>query len=138
MYKNLYGRLLRDPDKYFNPHKAMEKQIADLIVVLSGPQWIDFSNPRNQIVAKFFSNIDYSEGSSKKFFHQLLLSTELDIRIHSRSHADSPKRKLLSQLPPCIAWDLAVSRKWRECIRIEKHRAENGSNQGKYHAISLL
>jgi len=47
--KNLYKNLLKDPDKYMNPHKAMEQQIADLIIVLSRPEWIDFSKPENQV-----------------------------------------------------------------------------------------
>jgi hypothetical protein len=121
MYKNLYKNLLRDPDKYLNPHKAMEKQIADLIVVLSRPEWTDFSKPENQVVAKFFANATYTDhGRYKTFFHQLLLSMELDLRINSKHHVAWAKEKLLSQLPPCIAWDLALARKWRECMTIEK------------------
>jgi hypothetical protein len=129
MYKNLYKKFLKDPDRYFSPHKAMEKQIADLIIVLSGPQWIDFSDPRNQIVAKFFANAD--DRRYKTFFHQLVLSIELDVRIHSRNHADLPKQKLLAQLPPCIAWGLALARKWRECIGIEKYEEKANSKQSK-------
>lgn len=132
LYKSLYRKFLKDPDRIFNPHKAMEKQIADLIVVLSGPQWIDFSDPRNQVVAKFFDKVSFAEeGRYKQYLHQLVLSIELDLRIQSKSHADFPKRKLLSQLPPCIAWGLALSRKWRECIRIEKIKKDNSSEMGK-------
>lgn len=123
MYKNLYKNLLRDPDKYLNPHKAMEKQIADLIVVLSRPEWTDFSRPENQVVAKFFANATYTDhGRYKTFFHQLLLSMELDLRINSKHHVAWAKEKLLGQLPPRIAWDLALARKWRECMTIEKFR----------------
>ena len=132
MYKNLYKVLLKDPDRFLGPHKAMEKQIADLIIILSGPQWIDFSDPRNHVVAKFFAGASYAEEARyKKFFHQLLLSIELDVRINSKYHAEAPKRKLLSQLPPCIAWDLALSRKWRECISIKRPRMHNGPEQSK-------
>jgi hypothetical protein len=130
MYKNLYKRFLKDPDRYFSPHKAMEKQIADLIIVLSGPQWIDFSDPRNQIVAKFFNNADGRR--YKTFFYQLVLSIELDVRIHSKNHADLPKQKLLAQLPPCIAWDLALARKWRECMSIKKYKEGSDSKQSNY------
>jgi hypothetical protein len=123
MYKNLYKNLLRDPDKYTKPHKGMETQIADLITVLSRAEWIDFSQPENQVVAKFFANAtDTDHGRYKTFFHQLLLSMELDCRIHSKHHADWAKEKLLSQLPPCIAWDLALARKWHECMTIEKFK----------------
>ena len=80
-----------------NPHKAMEQQIADLIIVLSRPEWIDFSKPENQVVAKFFSNATYTDhGRYQAFFHQLLLSMELDLRIHSKNHADWVKEKVSS------------------------------------------
>jgi hypothetical protein len=132
MYKNLYKVLLKDPERFLGPHKAMEKQIADLITILSGPQWIDFSDPRNHVVAKFFAGAGYAdEVRYKKFFHQLLLSIELDLRINSKYHAETPKQKLLSQLPPCIAWNLALSRKWRECISIKRSRVHNGPEQSK-------
>jgi hypothetical protein len=130
MYKNLYKNLLKDPDRYFSPHKAMEKQIADLIIVLSRPEWIDFSRPENQVVAKYFANATYTDqGRYKAFFHQLLLSTELDLRIHSKHHADWAKEKLLSQLPPCIAWDLALARKWRDCMTIERFKTGGDPEQ---------
>lgn len=133
MYKNLYKNLLRDPERSQNPHKAMEKQIADLIIVLSRPEWIDFSRPENQVVAKFFANATYTDrGRYKAFFHQLLLSTELDLRINSKHHAAIPKGKLLTQLPPCISWDLAVSRKWRECMAIEKFNTGGDPKQSEY------
>ncbi|KUJ08572.1 uncharacterized protein LY89DRAFT_725027 [Mollisia scopiformis] len=129
MYKNLYKNLLRDPDRIIAPHKAMEKQIADLIVVLSRREWVDFSKQENQVVAKFFANAVYTDGGRyKKFFHQLLLSMELDIRIHSKQHTDAAKERLLAQLPPCIAWDLALARKWRECMKIEKYKTGDDSN----------
>ncbi|TVY25914.1 hypothetical protein LHYA1_G005244 [Lachnellula hyalina] len=134
MYKNLYKNFLRDPDKSRNPHRGMEQQIADLIVVLTRRQWIDFSLPGNQVVAKFFANATYTDnGGYKTFFHQLLLSLELDFRIHSKRHAEWAKEKLLSQLPPCIAWDLALARKWRECMSIEKFKIGSDPEQIRFH-----
>jgi hypothetical protein len=135
MYKNLYKTLLRDPDRIRSPHKGMERQIADLITVLSRPEWIDFSLPGNQVVAKFFANATYTDnGGYKTFFHQLLLSLELDFRIHSKHHAEWAKEKLLSQLPPCIAWDLALARKWRECMSIEKFHIGSDPEQSRSHS----
>jgi hypothetical protein len=132
MYKNLYKNLLKDPERYTNPHKGMEKQIADLIIVLSRPGWTDFSRPENQVVAKFFANATYTDhGRYKTFFHQLLLSMELDLRINSKHHSEWAKEKLLSQLPPCIAYDLALARKWRECITIEKFKTSGESDQSR-------
>lgn len=122
MYKNLYRRLLRDPDKYLGPHRTLDKQITDLIMVLSRPDWIDFTNTRNQVATKFI--FDTSEANTKtyhKFFHQLLLSVELDARINSKHHMTEAKEKLLTQIPPTIQWDLALARRWRENIRIENY-----------------
>ncbi|KAH8820451.1 VTC domain-containing protein [Xylogone sp. PMI_703] len=137
MYRNLYKVLLKDPDKNTTPHKAMEMQITDLILVLSRPDWIDFSRPENQVVAKFFANPSYTEqGRYKLFFHQLLLSMELYHRIQSKKHADWAKEKLLTQLPSRIAWDLALARRWHECISIEQFESERGVNQLRFHLLS--
>ncbi|KAG9244245.1 VTC domain-containing protein [Calycina marina] len=134
MYKNLYKNLLKDPDKYRDPHRAMEQQIADLIIVLSQAEWIDFSKPENQVVAKFFSNATYTDqGRYEAFFHQLLLSTELDLRIHSKKHPAWVKEKILAQLPPAVAWDLALARRWHECISIEKYKTGGDPQQIKFH-----
>lgn len=130
MYKNLYSNLLKDPEKYCSPHKSMEKQITDLIMVLSRKDWIDFSQHGNQVVAKFFTDSSYTDdGRYKLFFHQLLLSMELYLRIHSKQHGKEPKEKLLAQLPPRIAWDLALARRWRECMTIEKFNTAGKASQ---------
>ncbi|PQE24723.1 VTC domain-containing protein [Rutstroemia sp. NJR-2017a WRK4] len=119
MYKNLYKTLLKDPDRLLSPHKGMERQIADLITVLSRHEWIDFSKPHNQIVAKFFVSEDIEEEKLRLFLLQVLLSIELDWRIHSKHHSEDAKARLLLQLPPWIAWDLALARKWRDCIGLD-------------------
>lgn len=123
MYKNLYRRFLKDPDRVLSPHKTLDKQITDLILVLSRPEhWIDFSQPKNQIVTRFiFDTAHVNHEQYLKFFHQLLLSMELDLRIHSREHSEWAKEKLLEQLPPSIKWNLALSRRWRENVRIEAY-----------------
>lgn len=122
MYRNLYKRLLRDPDKLLRPHKSMDRQITDLIMVLSGPGWIDFTLPRNQIVTRFIFETDHTNHQQYvKFFHQLLLSLELDLRINSSLHNDWAKEKLLGQIPPKLQWNLALSRRWRDNVRIEDY-----------------
>jgi hypothetical protein len=111
----------QDPEQYSDhPHATTEQQIVDLITVLTHPSWIDFSNQKNQVVAKFFDSPD--QHKKQEFFHQLLLSVELYLRIHSRKHADKAKRKLILQLPPMIAWDLAVAQRWLENMSIKKTR----------------
>ncbi|KHE80471.1 hypothetical protein GE21DRAFT_1218228 [Neurospora crassa] len=121
MYKNLYRRLLRDPDKYLSPHKTLDKQITDLIMVLSRPDWIDFTLPKNQVATKFiYDNSLANAPTYHKFFHQLLLSVELDLRINSGLHLAEAKEKLVAQIPPSIQWNLALARRWRENIRVDR------------------
>lgn len=124
MYRYLYATLIEDPDKFTSDaHFAIEQQIADLITVLTNPRWIDFSLPKNQVVAKFFDSPD--QVRKQDFFHQLLLSVELHLRIHSREHTDKAKRKLIMQLPPIITWDLAVAQRWLENMSITKTRTSS-------------
>ncbi|KAF2471380.1 uncharacterized protein BDR25DRAFT_26361 [Lindgomyces ingoldianus] len=126
LYRYLYSTLIEDPDRFGNPHYRMEQQITDLITVLTHPSWIDFSNPKNQVVAKFFDSPD--QHRKQDFFHQLLLSVELYLRIHSSGHLDKAKRKLILQLPPTIAWDLAVAQRWLENMTITKSRTSQNQS----------
>lgn len=131
LYKILYKRILRDPDRIMHPHKTLDKQITDLILVLSRPDWIDFTNPRNQVVTRFiFDHLQDAESEHpghnaefqeqyRKFFHQLLLSLELEMRIQSEQHGEWAKEKLLMQIPPRIQWGLALARRWRQNVRVD-------------------
>lgn len=120
LYRILYKRILRDPDKILSPHKTLDRQITDLILVLSRPDWIDFTNPRNQVATRFvFDNGGGNDEQYRSFFHQLLLSLELDMRIQSRQHGDWAKEKLLQQIPPTIQWNLALARRWQEYVRVD-------------------
>ncbi|KAI2485166.1 hypothetical protein Ptr902_04106 [Pyrenophora tritici-repentis] len=125
LYHYLYGTLIEDPERYDEErrHIGIEQQITDLITVLSDPQWIDFSLPKNQVVAKFFDSDD--QRKKQDFFHQLLLSVELYLRIHSKNHTDKAKRKLIMHLPPRITWDLAVAQRWLENMEITKTRTSS-------------
>ncbi|KAI0974846.1 hypothetical protein F4678DRAFT_457962 [Xylaria arbuscula] len=124
MYQQLYKRFLRNPDKASNPHKRMEQQIMDLVVCLSGPDWIDFTNPKNQVVTKFiYDTSPENHEQYLKFFYQVLLSLELELRINSRLHTDWAKERLMGQIPPKIQWNLALARRWRDNIRIEEYGA---------------
>ncbi|KAL3959830.1 hypothetical protein ACCO45_004947 [Purpureocillium lilacinum] len=101
LYKILYRRILRDPDRMFSPHRTLDKQITDLILVLSRGE-------------------GGREDRYRTFFHQLLLSLELELRIHSAQHGDWAKEKLLQQIPPTIQWSLALARRWREYVRVDE------------------
>lgn len=122
LYKILYKRILKDPDRMLSPHKTMERQITDLILVLSRADWIDFTESKNQIVTRsIFDATRDNMAHYHKFYHQLLLSLELELRIHSKQHNDRAKEKLLSQIPPTIQWNLALARRWKEFIRIDAY-----------------
>jgi hypothetical protein len=122
MYRTLYRRFLRDPDRGAGTaHRTLDRQITDLILVLSRPgHWIDFSDLRNQVAARFiFDTTPDNKERYTRFCHQLLLSLELEIRIQARTHGEWAKEKLLAQLPPTIRWDLALAKRWRENVRVE-------------------
>lgn len=123
LYRSLYKRFLRDPDKLLSPHKTLDKQMTDLIMALSRPDWIDYTEPKNQVVTRFIFDRSTEENREQyhKFFHQLLLSVELELRIQSRHHDDWAKEKLLQQMPPTIKWNLALARRWRENVRVEAY-----------------
>ncbi|KAJ3577126.1 hypothetical protein NPX13_g3439 [Xylaria arbuscula] len=124
MYQQLYKRFLRDPEKTTSPHKRVEQQITDLVVCLSSPDWIDFTNPKNQVVTKFiYDTSPDNHNQYLKFFYQVLLSLELELRINSRLHTDWAKERLMGQIPPKIQWNLALARRWRDNIRIEDYGA---------------
>ncbi|CAK7209302.1 hypothetical protein SCUCBS95973_000393 [Sporothrix curviconia] len=101
----------------------MDRQITDLIMVLSRPDyWIDFTIPRNQVVTRFIFDTSHANHDQyERFFHQLLLSIELDLRISSRYHSDWAKEKLLQQLPPSLQWNLALARRWKDNIRVDAY-----------------
>ncbi|KAI1149374.1 hypothetical protein F4825DRAFT_464189 [Nemania diffusa] len=124
MYQQLYKRFLRDPEKSSNPHKGMEQQILDLVMCLSGLDWIDFTSPKNQVVTRFiYDTSPANHQQYRKFFYQLLLSLELELRINSRLHTDWAKERFMLQVPPKIQWNLALARRWRDNIRIEEYGA---------------
>jgi hypothetical protein len=125
-YRFLYEKLIEDPEAETDPHYSRAMQIADLLTVLSNPEWINFGLPRNQVVAKYFNSHD--EKIKRKFFHQLLLATELYLRIENPDHEEEAKSALLGSLPPKVAWDLALARRWLEHMSIERvHLSETQS-----------
>ena len=117
-YRFLYTKLIEDPEADTNPHYDRALQIADLLTVLSNLDWIDFSQPGNQVVAKYFDS--EVEKIKRKFFHQLLLAVELHLRIESPDHEPAAKSEVLERLPPKVAWDLALAKRWLDHMEIER------------------
>lgn len=89
--------------------------------------WIDFTNPRNQVVTKYiYDTSPANYDACTRFFYQLLLGLELELRINSPRHEAAAKERLMAQIPPRIQYDMALARRWRDYIRIEHwgHTAE--------------
>lgn len=128
LYHELYANLLYDGiQRADDPHRfEMSRQVYDLIDVLARPEWIDFSRPENQIVPEFFYRDD--SAGNNKFFHQLLLSLELFLRITSRS----PLNDSLGQRhswPVKVRYDLVLAQRWLENVEIESPGAANPAAQ---------
>lgn len=134
LYNSLYGKLINDPEEHTDPHYGLERQMADLITILSNSEWTDFSKEKNHVVAKFFDSQD--RGRKKHFFHQLLLSVELYLRIHASQHHESAVRQLLLSLPPKIGWDMAIAQRWLENMSISRLH-DKSSDKGKSFSFDL-
>ncbi|KAK4999286.1 hypothetical protein LTR66_001650 [Elasticomyces elasticus] len=120
----LYNALIEQPDKN-QPHHNMELQMTNLATVLSNTElWTDFSLERNQVLAGFYDSSD--DNARKRFFRQLLLAIELFLRIHLPEHTEEARSRLTSQLPPKVAWDVAIAQRWLENMHVSKTRHTNG------------
>jgi hypothetical protein len=114
-YDALYGSALIDPEAETNPHYEIEAQIVDLIGALSVPdRWIDFSDSRHQVFAKFANSKD--GGRRNQFLLQLLLAMELHLRIHLQSPTD--RSRTLAALSAKVAWDVILARRWLENVSV--------------------
>ncbi|CAF9931154.1 hypothetical protein IMSHALPRED_008545 [Imshaugia aleurites] len=78
-----------------------------LIAALSNPGWIDFREPTSQVLANYYDTEDVDV--EKLFWHQLLLSVELDLRLRA---AEDQEHSMISHVPEKVAWDLALSKVW--------------------------
>ncbi|KAL7268906.1 hypothetical protein RUND412_008451 [Rhizina undulata] len=118
LHHHLYEYLLYDNHKYDYPHgkSSYDAQIADLVAALCRPSWVDFSLPENQTIARFLS--DPNPAVHNGFFHQLLLSIELYLRINAR-HRANVAMKRLGDIPDKIRWDLMMAQRWLENVEME-------------------
>lgn len=129
LHNHLYDHLLHDNHKYDYPdgiQPSLDNQISDLVAALCRPSWVDFSLPENQTVAKFLNNPD--PGISNSFFHQLLLATELHLRVKC---SKSLHGKPLTDIPEKIRWDLMLAQRWLENVEIEPPRKVKGRGEQK-------
>ena len=78
-----------------------------LIAALSNPFWIDFGDPTSHVLADYYDTEDVEV--EKHFWHQLLLSVELDLRLRA---AGDQEQTMLSHVPKKVAWNIALSKVW--------------------------
>lgn len=121
----LYGELLQDSDS--DPDNGtLDRDIDVLSSMLDSPVWIDFSDPKEQSVAKYHLG-DESESATELFFHQVLLSAELDRRIHlCAAGAGHSTGHMLSALPRKVAWAVAMSRRFFQNLAFEDVKDATG------------
>ena len=104
----------------------MSRQIADLIDVLSRDNWVDYSQPENQIVPEFFFR-DETSGNNN-FFHQLVFSLELFLRIDCPTELN-PAPGVQPAMPVKVQYDLVLAQRWLENVEIEKTKPSKTAPQ---------
>ena len=96
----------------------LSKQIAVLIAVLDTPRWIDFSKLESQNIAAHYNNED--PGVIQLFYHQLVLSIELHLRIERGDFDDVEKTHFLTLLPDRVAWSIALAKVWLSNVTLRE------------------
>lgn len=126
----IYKRFIRDPDSKMRSHgpnnaPSLDHQVVDLIHILSRPDWIDFSQRKNQLVTQFIANTTLEkEEDFYKFYHQILLTLELLFRLTHRRFPAEERKRMATEIPPSVQWSLALARRWKENVRIEEYDRE--------------
>ncbi|KAL8841785.1 MAG: hypothetical protein Q9170_000818 [Blastenia crenularia] len=107
----LYGQLLVDPG-FDGSNWTLERDIEGLSSLLNNEVWIDFGDPDKQFVAVYYAD-EASDTSAEFFFHQILLSAELDRRItFDPVYGSRATEYSLVTLPRKVAWSVALSRRF--------------------------
>ncbi|KAL8719111.1 MAG: hypothetical protein Q9225_003846 [Loekoesia sp. 1 TL-2023] len=115
----LYGQLLLDSHME-SSNGTLERDVAVLSSLLNSPVWIDFSDHRKQFVALYHADEAF-DAPAEVFFHQILLSMELDRRISSYSvcNGHGTEHSMLT-LPRKVAWGVALSRRFFQNMAFEE------------------
>lgn len=117
---HLYDVLLFDPESN-STNGTLERDIGVLSSLLENPIWTDFSDGRKQFVAIHFAleGAEY-ELQAEAFFHQILLSRELDRRINlHRTYTSHGTEQMMTTLPRKVAWSVAMSRRFFQNLAFE-------------------
>ncbi|KAL9027577.1 MAG: hypothetical protein Q9196_003919 [Gyalolechia fulgens] len=115
---HLYGQLLLDPESNCL-NGTLERDIWVLSSILESQAWTDFSDCGQQFVAIHHAAEAY-DTQAETFFHQILLSTELDRRISlNRVYTEHGTEHSMSTLPRKVAWSVALSRRFFQNLEFE-------------------
>lgn len=121
----LYGQLLVDPTSNCT-NGTLERDIWVLSSFLESQAWTDFSDCGKQFVAIYHAAESY-DTEAETFFHQILLSTELDRRISLYPvYTNHGTEQSMSTLPRKVAWSVALSRRFFQNLAFEP---------GNYHLL---
>ncbi len=112
----LYLHLVHDPDMDMPGENNLGRQIDVLVAVLDTTYWIDFSDPNSQVIAAYYDN--ENPAVAHLFFHQLLLSIEILLRIDRTNFAEVEKHRFLSLLPDRVAWSVTLAKLWLSNVSI--------------------
>ncbi|KAI5800369.1 hypothetical protein DFH27DRAFT_482583 [Peziza echinospora] len=126
LHDHIYNFLIYEPHRPNESH-SIKNQILDLVAALLRSSWIDFSQQENQTVSRFIRDPDASVRIA--FFHQLLLSLELFMRLGMEG-VERPT----DPLPEKIRWDLMLAKRWLENVEIQPPLA---AKEGKSSSVSF-
>lgn len=116
----LYDQLIFDPESN-SMNGTLERDIGLLSTFLEDPNWTDFSDGGKQFVAIHFA-LEGGEYDlqAEAFFHQILLSTELDRRISlQRVYTSHGTEQWMTTLSRKVAWSVAISRRFFQNLAFE-------------------
>lgn len=132
----LWGQLLLESESDIDDinNGALERDIDVLSSLLNSDVWIDLSDKRKQSVGDYYALGTY-DTSAELFFHQLLLSTELDRRIGTCSSRDGHSSGyMLTALPRRVAWSVAMSRRFHQNLVFEEFQPP-APHVGNYYLV---
>ncbi|KAL8791200.1 MAG: hypothetical protein Q9213_000157 [Squamulea squamosa] len=104
----LYGRLVFDPELE-DIDRTHARDIQVLSAILNNHIWIDFSLPSKQFVAQHFADEPW-DIAAELFFHQIVLSSELNRRIRILP-TGAAMEEVITSLPRKVAWSVALSQR---------------------------
>ncbi|KAL8917900.1 MAG: hypothetical protein Q9208_007677 [Pyrenodesmia sp. 3 TL-2023] len=132
----LWGQLLLESESDIDNinNGALERDIDVLSSLLNSDVWIDLSDKRKQSVGDYYA-LRTHDTSAEVFFHQLLLSTELDRRIGAcSSRDDHSSGYMLTALPRRVAWGVAMSRRFHQNLAFEEFQP-TAPHVGNYYLL---